>query len=312
MKKGQLPPLPPGMLPPPSLMALRKSGQLPTNPAPQPQPHQNPTNPNAKFFNKASIIEVGMPNPTVYISNLDDRLNPKRVLIPSLRALFEPFGRILRITCRRALLMKGQAWIEMDTLESAQTALSSLQGRRLFNACGGKSMILKYARAQSLRQAARAGRARQARDAIAKRRKERAMAGPRVSKRAALSQAMANPALMAVLLASNFNGPSSPALNHLGAAAVSSGALMQDIGLPNKTLFLQNLPFSDESQTAALTKAWFARFPGFDEVRAIPGRPDVAFVEFGTEVQAAQARAASDGQPLVPNTPGIRATFARK
>ena len=57
-------------------------------------------------------VEIGIPSSTVYVQNLDDRLNPKYTLVPALKKLFAPFGRVRRVTCKRSLLVKGQAWIE--------------------------------------------------------------------------------------------------------------------------------------------------------------------------------------------------------
>lgn len=81
-----------------------------------------------------------------------------------------------------------------------------------------------------------------------------------------------------------------------------------DVGLPNKTLFLTGIaPDVNEAELTAL----FRRYPGFDEVRRVPNRPDVAFVEYGSEVQAAAARSATDNLQLRPGA-AVRVTFARR
>lgn len=77
---------------------------------------------------------------------------------------------------------------------------------------------------------------------------------------------------------------------------------------PNNILFLTNLP--DETNEAMLTLL-FNQFPGFKEVRAIPGRTDFAFVEFENEFMSASAKEALNGFNLSP-THKMRITFAKK
>lgn len=85
---------------------------------------------------------------------------------------------------------------------------------------------------------------------------------------------------------------------------------MQDVvdQEPNKILFLTNLP--DETNEAMLTLL-FNQFPGFKEVRLIPGRSDIAFVEFENEYLSGTAKEALNGFSLSP-THKVRITFAKK
>ena len=50
---------------------------------------------------------------------------------------------------------------------------------------------------------------------------------------------------------------------------------------PNQILFLTNLP---EETNEMMLSMLFNQFPGFKEVRLVPGRHDIAFVEFENEV----------------------------
>lgn len=77
---------------------------------------------------------------------------------------------------------------------------------------------------------------------------------------------------------------------------------------PNNILFLTNLP--EETNEAMLTLL-FNQFPGFREVRLIPGRFDIAFVEFENEFLSATAKEALNGFNLSP-THRMRITFAKK
>ena len=53
------------------------------------------------------------------------------------------------------------------------------------------------------------------------------------------------------------------------------------------------------------------RFPGFKEVRLVPGRHDIAFVEFENEVQAGAAREALQGFKIT-QTNAMKISFAKK
>ncbi|VEL30141.1 unnamed protein product, partial [Protopolystoma xenopodis] len=77
---------------------------------------------------------------------------------------------------------------------------------------------------------------------------------------------------------------------------------------PNKILFVTNLPSdADEAMLGML----FTQFSGFREIRMVPGRSDIAFVEFGTEREAAGAKHGLQGFTVRPGHP-IRITFAKK
>ena len=53
------------------------------------------------------------------------------------------------------------------------------------------------------------------------------------------------------------------------------------------------------------------RFPGFKEVRLVPGRHDIAFVEFETETQSAAAKEALQGFKITPSN-AMKISFAKK
>merc|ERR1712137_490176 len=76
---------------------------------------------------------------------------------------------------------------------------------------------------------------------------------------------------------------------------------------PNKTLFVENLP---PEATDTMLSMLFRQYPGFQEVRLIPGR-NVAFVDYQNEYQAGMALQGLEGFAM---TPGIRLaiTYARK
>merc|ERR1712226_497470 len=61
---------------------------------------------------------------------------------------------------------------------------------------------------------------------------------------------------------------------------------------PNEILFVTNLP---EETNEMMLGMLFNQFPGFKEVRLVPGRADIAFVEFEGAEQSTSARDALQG-----------------
>lgn len=91
----------------------------------------------------------------------------------------------------------------------------------------------------------------------------------------------------------------------VNAAGIPHSALAEQP--PNNILFLTNLPETTEVQIQVL----FAQFPGFKEVRLVPGRYDIAFVEFENEYQAGTAKDSLQGFKINP-TNAMKITYAKK
>jgi RNA recognition motif-containing protein len=78
---------------------------------------------------------------------------------------------------------------------------------------------------------------------------------------------------------------------------------------PNKILFLRELP--DDASEESLS-AIFGRFEGFQEVRLVPGRKGIAFVEYEAETGAISAKEATSGMPMGDQGKPIRVTYQRQ
>lgn len=78
---------------------------------------------------------------------------------------------------------------------------------------------------------------------------------------------------------------------------------------PNKILFVQNLP--EDYDRDGLT-AVFGRFEGFREVRLVPGRKGLAFVEYEAEAGAISAKENTAGMTLGGDNKVIRVTYQRQ
>ncbi|CAF4358045.1 unnamed protein product, partial [Adineta steineri] len=77
--------------------------------------------------------------------------------------------------------------------------------------------------------------------------------------------------------------------------------------MPNNILFVSNIQDANESMLTTLFKA----YNGFREVRLIPGRDGIAFVEFDLEHQAAMAKDGLQGFKVTPDKE-MMITFAKK
>ena len=113
------------------------------------------------------------------------------------------------------------------------------------------------------------------------------------------------------------NGPelaARPVKASRGAGLKSSnpaaGAVVPEEYLPpNKILFLQNLP--DEYDVDSLSSI-FGRFEGFREVRLVPGRKGIAFVEYEAEAGAISAKESTAGMALGDEGKVIKVVYQRK
>ena len=72
---------------------------------------------------------------------------------------------------------------------------------------------------------------------------------------------------------------------NLGPGGIPQSALAEQP--PNNILFITNLP---EETTEMGLCMLFNQFTNFKEVRLVPGRHDIAFVEFATELHAGLAK----------------------
>jgi RNA recognition motif. (a.k.a. RRM, RBD, or RNP domain) len=96
----------------------------------------------------------------------------------------------------------------------------------------------------------------------------------------------------------------------LKASGTNAAAVIPDEYLPpNKILFLRDLPESYEADDLSRI---FSRFEGFREVRMVPGRRGIAFVEYEAEAGAISAKEATAGMQLGDEGKGIRVTYQRQ
>uniref|UniRef100_A0A3B4WIV2 Small nuclear ribonucleoprotein polypeptide B2 n=1 Tax=Seriola lalandi dorsalis TaxID=1841481 RepID=A0A3B4WIV2_SERLL len=98
-----------------------------------------------------------------------------------------------------------------------------------------------------------------------------------------------------------------PAASLMKKPAVVSNASVPD-NPPNYILFLSNLP---EETNEMMLSMLFNQFPGFKEVRLVPGKHDISFVEFESDTQAGVAKDALQGFRITA-TCAMKITYAKK
>ncbi|KAJ1898773.1 hypothetical protein LPJ66_002544 [Kickxella alabastrina] len=206
------------------------------------------------------------PSKTLYIRNLNEKTKPV-VLAAALRALFETYGPVLDVRVRHSLRMRGQAFIVFKDTEHAVRAHSEVQGFMLFD----KPMFIEFSRQPSDATVADQGGDT---DAFKTHRIQERDARERDAQARISAQPQAEAALAS-------------------AALTAISALPPGVEIPNSILFLQGLP---ADIAVAEIEAAFAAFDGLVEVRWVSVKPDVAFVEFRSEIQAAFAKSSLASQ----------------
>jgi len=232
------------------------------------------------------------PNNTIYINNLNEKIK-KEELKKSLFAIFSQFGQILEIIALKTLKMRGQAFVVFQEIQSATTALRAMQGFPFYE----KPMKINYSKTDS--------------DVIAKIKgtfKERPMKKKDDDKKKKKKEAKAAAAAAASSAQSlTAQLASKPAAPRTTVFSSSSAGDVPDQP-PNQILFITNLP---EETTELMLSMLFTQFPGYKEVRLVPGRQDIAFVEFDNEAHSAAAKDALQGFKINPQH-AMKIAFARK
>lgn len=192
--------------------------------------------------------------------------------------------------------MRGQAFVIFKEISSATTAIRSMQGFPFYD----KPMRIQYARHDSDLILKMKG---QYQERPKKPKKNPATAeenneNKKIKKKATKEQVKTN-------ANQNANQFRPNAMNPQAGLYQQNNVAEQP---PNMILFLTNLP---EETNEMMLSMLFTQFPGFKEVRLVPNRHDIAFVEFENEIQASQAKNALNGFKITP-THAMKVSFAKK
>jgi len=250
------------------------------------------------------------PRETVYVNNLNEKIGQEE-LKKSLYACFTQFGPILDIVALKNLKMKGQAFVVFRDISSATQAVRQMQGFPFYD----KPMQISYAKTKSDAAAKFDGtyEEKQKEERAVKRKAEREAKASAAVKRQATGGAASTAAAAAdgapSAGAGAGDGPSAAAAADTAGAGSSSGgasgagappplaAAQPTVALPNAILFVENLP---EAVNEMMLSMLFQQFPGYKEVRLVPGKQGIAFVEFEGEAQSGVAMSGLQGFKITP------------
>ncbi|MCJ1311325.1 hypothetical protein MMC25_004996 [Agyrium rufum] len=236
------------------------------------------------------------------VKNLEESIKVDQ-LKEALTEIFSEYGTIIDLVAKTNLKAKGQAFIVFDTADSAEKAIEEIQGFELFE----KPMVLDYAKSRSdatvLKEGTPDDFEMHKRRRLAEKERKQAMEAAEAAKRLKrAAPVIGNDIAARPIKAARGTGLKSS--NPAGGAVVPEEYLP-----PNKILFIQNLP--DEYGIDELT-AIFGRFEGFREVRLVPGRRGIAFVEYDAEAGAISAKENTTGMGLGDEGKVMKVVYQRK
>jgi len=239
-----------------------------------------PTNTQAPPAQSTTVGgEIIPPNQTIYVNNLNEKVK-KDELRKSLYALFSQYGPILDIVALKTHKMRGQAFIVFKDVASAGNAMRQMTNFPFYD----KPMKIAYAKSQSDIMAKLNG-TWTPRKPVEKRKAEDKEKKPtkKLSEKPKESK-------KSDLVTQPFK-PQHP---------VPSA--------PNKILFVENLPARCNEMMLAML---FQQYPGFKEVRMVPGKEGIAFVEFEDDLEASVAMSGLQHFKITPENLML-ISFARK
>lgn len=237
------------------------------------------------------------PNETLYVNNLSERVTMK-ALRTTLQRIFKQYGNVLGVRAYSNTRMRGQAWVIMENKEQASKAMEEVQGFPLFE----KPMVVKYAANKSDRIAKRDGDDFDQHKSARIEDKNTRRPEPRPRKKSLKQKKQEREANKASNVQPAPSGPS-----RIGGPKKVVG-IPDEYLPPNSILFVQNIP---AGITAEQIQAIFQQYPMFQEIRSIPTKPDIAFIEYTDEASAGLAK---DGLSNFEIQPGskLKVTYARK
>jgi len=210
-------------------------------------------------------------NQTIYIKNLNEKVR-KTDLKKALYCLFSNYGPILDIVAHKTQSMRGQAFIVLRDPIAATNAMRELQNYEFF----GKPMVIQYAKTKS--------------DVVSK---TDGTFVPRIKKKKVEDNDGSEEEKETKKTRGKKRKAEDPVIKEEKRNTNQPRSRSQ--ALPNKTLFVQNLP---EDCTDIMLINLFQQFPGFSEVRLVPGKKGLAFVEFQNEMQSNVAMAELQGSRI--------------
>jgi len=239
------------------------------------------------------------PRESIHVNNINEKVS-KDELKKSLYAVFSQFGPILDIVALKTFKMRGQAFVVFRDITAATQAVRQMQGFPFYE----KPMQITYAKSKS-DAAAKLDGSYQAKDKAERAAKRKAEREERKeAKKAGVIKPKESVAEPGSAAAASEGG-------EVRAAPVEKKApppSTPTVAMPNQILFVENLP---DQVNEMMLSMLFQQFPGFKEVRLVPGKSGIAFVEFENEVQSGVAMNGLQGFKITP-TNLMKITYAKR
>ncbi|KAJ3190417.1 hypothetical protein HDU85_000713 [Gaertneriomyces sp. JEL0708] len=292
------PPMQGGMMPPPGQMQQGVPPMFAGMPGVVPPPPRIPKRPPPTE-----------PCQTLYIRNLPETRATK-TLETALKAIFAQYGDVLSIRMKRNIKQRGQAFVTFAEVESATKALKEVQGfplsmKPMVGRCEMKNysvvvlydVILIGFGKQDIQYARRRSDVAAAKDGEETLEAHKRARIEEKANRTAEDEEEKDKQVDAAEVAAVY-----------GPGYYYGAAMPEDLLPANNILFIQNLP---PETTEPVLVQLFSQFTGYKEVRLVPGKKDIAFVEYETEAQAGTAKQQLNGYKISEEKE-MKVTYAKK
>lgn len=225
-----------------------------------------------------AVVDIP-PNHTLYVNNLTEKTK-RQELLKGLYAAFSQFGAILEIVAHKNYKSRGQAFIIFKEISSATTAMRSMQNFPFY----GKQMRIQYAKTKS--------------DVIAR-------MDPDFKERVKRTAPQDDDVDM--------DGDAKKMRLDEDEASTEQQAAQPPVvemeeAEPHSILFLTGLP---SGVSKDMLMALFGQFPGLKDIRMVPSRLDIAFIEYDDVEQAVVAKNELTNFQITP-TDQLQVNFAKK
>ncbi|KAI9324240.1 U2 small nuclear ribonucleoprotein B''-like protein [Zopfochytrium polystomum] len=224
------------------------------------------------------------PSQTLYVKGVVGKIG-KIELRKNLYHLFSRFGLILDVVVVKREDTRGQAFIVFKETANATNALRSMQGYVFMD----KALRIEYAKGKSKAVAVLEGK-------YDPPKKTAARAGPQKRMREEEDDEDEGDASERKKAAADSRPDEAEEEDMEEDMEQDSEPDDADSGpaKPHHILFLTSLP-SKLTKTVTPLSDLFRQYPGFREVRLVPGKSEIAFVEFSTAALAEAAKKGLDG-----------------
>ncbi|KAJ6241610.1 u1 small nuclear ribonucleoprotein a [Anaeramoeba flamelloides] len=232
------------------------------------------------------MTDLNAPNHTLYVRNIDESIKLNE-LKEEFTKLFSKHGNVLDIHARKAMKMRGQCFVIFETLDSAIQAKQELNSFVFHE----KALDIQFAREKSDLVVKKFDKYDQ--EVVKKRRRIRenkrqgiSVTVPKTTTMEINQQVQENPETTNVT--EQTQQIQQPQIEIMPQTTQNIQEKKKEIlpTKPNRFLFVENLP--QEAQKVMLDLI-FGQFEGFKEVRTVPNKHSIAFVEYDNETNSTTA-----------------------